>query len=214
MNIAAYLSEIRALYNSGQTTEHSFRPALARLFEGIDPTLTVINEPKRTIDVGAPDFVFARDGISIGWCEAKDIGKDVRKFAAGDYSKEQKGRYTKGLPNLIYTNGLDFEFIRNGVSAEFITLADLTLTMPARAENFPVLERLLKDFAQQTPVSITSAKQLAQMMAAKAALIKDIMGRALVTDIETNVGTELTDQYHGFKTSLIHDISVADFADV
>ena len=77
-------------------------------------TLTVINEPKRLVEVGAPDFVFSRNGISIGWCEAKDIGKDVRKFATGDYSKEQKGRYSKGLPNLIYTNGLDFEFIREG----------------------------------------------------------------------------------------------------
>ena len=91
MNIAAYLIAIRALYRSGQTTEHSFRPALARLFGEIDPALTVINEPKRLVDVGAPDFVFARDGISIGWCEAKDIGQDVRKFAANDYSKEQKG---------------------------------------------------------------------------------------------------------------------------
>jgi len=89
MDIAGYVSEIRTLHASGQTTEHSFRPALARLFQSIDPDLTVINEPKRLVDVGAPDFVFSRNGISIGWCEAKDIGKDVRKFATGDYSKER-----------------------------------------------------------------------------------------------------------------------------
>lgn len=93
------------------------------------------------------------------------IGKDIRKFATGDYSNEQKGRYTKGLPNLIYTNGLDFEFIRNGDSVAFITIADLIPTMPARPAEFPVLERLLRDFATQTPVSITSAKQLAQGIA-------------------------------------------------
>jgi hypothetical protein len=214
MDIQGYVNEIRALYASGQTTEHSFRPALARLFESIDPALTVINEPKRLVEVGAPDFVFSRNSISIGWCEAKDIGKDIRKFATGDYSKEQKGRYTKGLPNLIYTNGLDFEFIRNGDSVAFITIADLIPTMPARPAEFPVLERLLRDFATQTPVSITSAKQLAQMMAGKAAIIKDIMGRALVADIDAGTRSELTDQYDGFKATLIHDISVADFADV
>lgn len=214
MDIAGYVAEIRALYRSGQSTEHSFRPALARLFQSIDPDLTVINEPKRLVDVGAPDFVFRRNGISIGWCEAKDIGKDVRKFAANDYSKEQKGRYAKGLPNLIYTNGLDFEFIRQGDAYSFVTIADLIPTLPDRPENFAELERLLRDFASQTPVSITSAKQLAQMMAGKAAIIKDIMGRALVADTEAGEATELTDQYEGLKASLIHDITIADFADI
>lgn len=214
MDIQGYVSKIRALHASGQTTEHSFRPALAELFSAIDPDLTVINEPKRLVEVGAPDFVFQRNRISIGWCEAKDIGKDVRKFATGDYSKEQKGRYTKGLPNLIYTNGLDFEFIRNGEPYQFVTVADLIPTLPDRPDEFAVLERALKDFASQTPVSITSAKQLAEMMAGKAAIIKDIMGRALVADSEARQSTDLTDQYEGFKSSLIHDITMADFADI
>ena len=60
MDIQGYVNEIRALHASGQTTEHSFRPALARLFASIDPDLTVINEPKHISDVGAPDFVFQR----------------------------------------------------------------------------------------------------------------------------------------------------------
>jgi hypothetical protein len=55
MDIPGYLEEIRKLHASGQTTEHSFRPALERLFASIDPALTVINEPRRTVDVGAPE---------------------------------------------------------------------------------------------------------------------------------------------------------------
>ena len=66
MDIQGYLNEIRALYASGLTTEHSFRPALSRLFESIDNELTVINEPRR-VAVGAPDFVFNRKGIAIGF---------------------------------------------------------------------------------------------------------------------------------------------------
>ena len=107
MDINGYLTEIRTLANSGQATEHSYRPALERLFKSIDADLTVINEPKRLTDVGAPDFVFNRNGVSIGWCEAKDLFKDITKFKTGDYSREQKERYKKGLPNLIYTNGTD-----------------------------------------------------------------------------------------------------------
>ncbi len=218
MNLQAYVAEIRKLYASGQTTEHSFRPALARLFGSIDPALTVINEPKHITDVGAPDFVFQRGDVAIGWCEAKDIGKDVRRFAANDYSKGQKDRYRKGLPNLIYTNGLDFEFLRDGEAVDFITIADLIPTLPARADNFLLLENRLRDFAHATPLSITSSKRLAEMMAGKAAIIKDIMGRALAADFKArgqgSQATDLIGQYEAFKATLIHDITVEDFADI
>ncbi len=35
MDISGYLSEIRSLAASGQATEHSYRPALDRLFKSI-----------------------------------------------------------------------------------------------------------------------------------------------------------------------------------
>lgn len=218
MDIQGYVSEIRALHASGQSTEHSFRPALAKLFGSIDPALTVINEPKHLTDVGAPDFVFNRGDVAIGWCEAKDIGKDVRKFAAADYSKAQKERYKKGLPNLIYTNGLDFEFIRDGESVDFISIADAVPNLPAHPANFTALENRLRDFAHVTPLSVTSSAKLAAMMAGKAAIIKDIMGRALVADMKardaTGTATDLIGQYEAFKASLIHDITVEEFADI
>ncbi|KPL68312.1 DNA methyltransferase [Erythrobacter sp. SG61-1L] len=218
MDIAGYLSEIRALYASGQSTEHSFRPALARLFASIDPALTVINEPKHLTDVGAPDFVFNRGDVAIGWCEAKDLGKDVRKFASTDYSKAQKERYKKGLPNLIYTNGLDFEFIRESEVLDFVSIAELAPGLPARTDSFAILENRLRDFATTTPLSITSSKRLAEMMAGKAAIIKDIMGRALVADFKAQEAgkgiTDLVGQYEAFKANLIHDITVEEFADI
>ena len=52
---------VLALAASGQATEHSYRPALERLFKSIDDSLTVINEPKRLTDVGAPGFEFSID---------------------------------------------------------------------------------------------------------------------------------------------------------
>ena len=214
MLFAEYLDQIRTLHKSGQTTEHSFRPALTQLFRSIDPVLEVINEPKRLTEVGAPDFVFNRDGVAIGWCEAKDLDKDITSFKTGDYSREQKERYRRSLSNLIYTNGVDFEFLRDGEKTGFVSIADFAPGLPPRPERFDALASHLKDFVSQTPVSITSARQLARMMAGKAALIKDIMARALLADIANGQPTELTDQFEGFKASLIRDISVEDFADI
>lgn len=218
MDITAYLAEIRKLYASGQSTEHSFRPALERLFASIDPALTVINEPRRTVDVGAPDFVFQRGDVAIGWCEAKDIGKDIRKFAANDYSKAQKDRYLKGLPNLIYTNGLDFEFIRDGEQVAFVSIADAAPNLPAHPDAFATLQARLAEFAHVTPLSVTSSKRLAELMAGKAGLIKDIMGKALAADLKAKdagePATDLIGQYEAFKANLIHDITVEEFADI
>lgn len=218
MDVKGYLAKICKLYESGKTTEHSFRPALFELFQSIDPALTVINEPKHITDVGAPDFVFNRGDVAIGWCEAKDIDKGIREFAANDYSTAQKDRYRKGLPNLIYTNGREFEFIRDGEVVDFLTIADLIPTILARPENFPLLENRLRDFVHVTPLSITSSKRLAEIMAGKAAIIKDIMGRALTVDftaLEKGAKpTDLIGQYEAFRTNLIHDIKVEDFADI
>ena len=113
----------------------------------------------------------------------------MRKFAATDYSKAQKERYKKGLPNLIYTNGLDFEFIRDGEAVDFITIADAAPSLPAHPASFVTLETRLRDFAATTPLSITSSSRLAQIMAGKAAIIKDIMGRALEADMAAREGT-------------------------
>ena len=74
MNIAGYLDEVRSKYASGQATEHSYRPALQKLFESISHDLTVINEPKRS-DAGMPDFLFQRGDVPVGWCEANDVTK-------------------------------------------------------------------------------------------------------------------------------------------
>ena len=90
MDIAAYLNEITQLHASGQTTEHSFRPALHKLFQSIDPKVHAINEPKKS-DAGMPDFMFMAGEVPIGWCEAKDIDKDVIKLKG--YSVEQRKRY-------------------------------------------------------------------------------------------------------------------------
>ncbi|WP_202094660.1 N-6 DNA methylase [Sphingomonas aliaeris] len=211
MNIQSYLDEVRAKYASGQATEHSYRPALESLFRSIDPELEVINEPRR-VAVGAPDFVFNRKGLSIGWAEAKDIGRDITRFGANDYGKEQKDRYRKGLPNLIYTNGIDFEFLREGDRINFVSIADLLPSLPAKPHRFDELSRNLRSFAQATPISIRSAAKLAEMMAGKAAIIKDVLAQLLRDD--KALRSALGGQYRAFKADLLPHMDTDEFADL
>lgn len=209
MNIAGYLDEVRAKFASGHATEHSYRPALQALFQSIDPALTIINEPKKS-EAGMPDFLFGRNGVPIGWAEAKDIDKDVIRLKG--YSIEQRKRYERAYPNLLYTNGVDFEFIREGDQVHFVSIADFLLGLQPKPDCFAELERQLRLFAEQKPVSIRSAAKLAEMMAAKAAIIKDEIGIALAADPEFRSG--LGGQYRSFKANLLPALTPDEFADI
>ncbi len=209
MQIDQYLEKVRAQFASGQATEHSYRPALYELFQSIDPKLTVVNEPKKS-EAGMPDFLFEREGVPIGWAEAKDVDKDVIKLKG--YSVEQRKRYEKAYANLIYTNGVDFEFIREGQQVHFVSIADFVMGLQPRPENFEELERQLRLFAEQKPISVRSASKLAEMMAAKAAIIKDEIGLALKDDPEYRTG--LGGQFKSFKANLLPALEPDEFADI
>lgn len=209
MEIANYLDQIRATYASGQATEHSYRPALQMLFKSIDPTLNVINEPKKS-DAGMPDFLFERNGVPIGWAEAKDIDKDVIRLKG--YSVEQRKRYERAYPNLIYTNGVDFEFIRDGEQVHFVSVADFLMGLQPVPDRFDELARQLRLFAEQKPISVNSARKLAEMMAAKAAIIKDEIDLALKDDPEFR--SSLGGQFKSFKANLLPALEPSEFADI
>jgi hypothetical protein len=209
VDIENYLDEVRSQYSSGHATEHSYRPALYGLFRSIDPALTVVNEPKKS-EAGMPDFLFDRAGVPLGWAEAKDIDKDVIKLKG--YSIEQRKRYENAYPNLIYTNGVDFEFIREGQSVHFVSIADFGNGLQPRPDRFAELERQLKLFTEQKPISIRSAAKLAQMMAAKAAIIKDEIGIALGED--PSLTSALGGQFRSFKANLLPHLTLGEFADI
>ena len=209
MDIAGYLDQVITKFETGQATEHSYRAPLERLFESISDDLTIINEPKRS-DAGMPDFIFQRKDVPVGWVEAKDIDKDV--IALKGYSKEQRKRYEAAFPNLIYTNGVDFEFIREGVQVHFVSIADFVMGLQPKPENFDTLERQLRLFAEAKPISIRSAAKLADMMAAKAAIIKDEIDLALIGDPDFRSG--LGGQFKSFQQNLLPNLTPGEFADI
>ncbi len=212
MSVAEYLSRVMQTHVTGIATEHSYRAALEVLFASIEPDVQAVNEPK-AVRVGRPDFVFLRnDEITVGHCEAKDVGLSVSPGAMNESNRAQFKRYIKALPNLIYTNCLDFHFYRHGELVREISIADYLMGIEPKPDQFEILANQLKDFAAERLQTITSSRKLAEMMAGKAALIKDVLGNALRQD--ENLQSELAGQYHAFKDQLIHDLSPGGFADI
>lgn len=211
MNTAEFLNEVEKVYKAGNATEHSYRSALQQYIQSFAPELKVQNEPKRLRDVGAPDFSIHRDVVPVGYIEAKDLGVELRPKT--DRNKEQQDRYLKALPNLIYTDGLQWDFYRDGKLTNTVRIGEFALEhiLPL-PERFDPLENALKDFLAQTLRTITSSEQLASIMAGKAVLIKDVLYCSLQQD--EGHTTELYGQYEAFKKQLIHDISLEDFADI
>tara|TARA_R110002110_G_scaffold348277_1_gene558460 strand:+ start:1183 stop:2742 length:1560 start_codon:yes stop_codon:yes gene_type:complete len=207
--ISDFLSRVESIYQTGKATEHSYRPALAELFASLAEDVSALNEPQR-VACGAPDFLVQQGDIIIGHIEAKDLPVGLRGMK--DANKNQQDRYRKALPNLIYTNCLDWDFYRDGELYTSISIADLLMGLRPKPDQFDALENLLQDFVAQRPQTITSPKDLAERMAGKAVLIKDVLGNALREDADQE--TDLTGQYSAFKEHLIHDITIDDFADI
>jgi hypothetical protein len=207
--IADFVSRVQDAYKTGIAREHAYRPALHDLLKALGDDLTPVNDPAKS-EVGAPDFIVLKGEIQIGHLEAKDINLDIRKLK--DANKNQQDRYKAGLSNLIYTNCLDWDFYRNGQLFASVTIGDFLMGIQPRPADYETLENLLRDFVAQRPQSITTPRDLAERMAGKAVLIKDVLFQTLRKD--TDLRTDLAGQFKAFKEHLIHDITPEDFADI
>ena len=209
-HITAYIKDINALYQTGLTTEHSFRPALQRLLSDCTG-FTVINEQTH-IDCGAPDLTLLHKNIPLAYIEAKDLEDgdlDGRKK-----NREQFDRYKASLDTIIFTDYLDFHLYEHGEWQQSVRLAEIqgNKIRLTNASSPDSLSALLEHIKTAQPQRITSANKLAQLMAGKARLLRDIIEQALIQDGDTP--TELRGYMEAFRQVLIHDITPKTFADI
>ena len=212
MTTAQYIDVINNRYKLGNATEYTFRGELTNLIESLVPDIKATNEPKRQ-KCGAPDYILSRSEIEVGYIEAKDIG-DI-DLEGKKKNKEQFDRYKNGLPNIIFTDYVSFYFYREGQLITHISIGNITVKgiLPT-TENFNQFENLIRDFCIQVTQTIKSSKRLAELMAGKAKLLADVIGKALVSDVDSDANSTLRDQMAAFREILIHDITPKGFADV
>ena len=205
--ISTYIKEINQLYQTGLTTEHSFRPALQRLLHDCTGC-TVINEQSH-IDCGAPDLTLLSKQLPIAYIEAKDLEDgdlDGRKK-----NKEQFDRYKASLDTIIFTDYLDFHLYEHGEWQQSVRLAEIQGNK-IRLSDADRFVSLMEHIKNARPQRITSASKLAQLMAGKARLLRDIIEQALIQD--GDAPTELRGYMQAFQQVLIHDITPKTFADI
>lgn len=212
--VAQYIDEVSKQFSTGKATEHSYRPALAKLLGDLLPKFTITNEPSR-IQCGAPDYIIAKGkgatSIPVAFVEAKDIGDS--DLDGNRQHKEQFNRYKNSLDHILFTDYLDFHPYENGMPTQNIRIAEIKGNKIALIDdNVPMFLEMVAHFAESTPQKITSSTKLAQMMAAKARLLAEVIEKTLETDSEKT--GELAGQWKSFQKVLIHDLTERQFADI
>nr|WP_319512343.1 N-6 DNA methylase [uncultured Draconibacterium sp.] len=211
MTVSEYLAVLNNRFQSGISSEHTYRGDLESLIRTLVAEVEITNEPSKVTDCGNPDYVITKGKIPVGYIEAKDIGKDLN----GKQYKEQFTRYKNALDNLIITDYLWFQFFKEGELVHEIRIGEIDgNSINPLTENFTNFENLVRDFCTYVGQTIRSGKKLAGMMAAKARLLQNIVERALTADNENDENSTLNDQYESFKNILIHDLTPKGFADI
>ena len=211
MTTQQYIETINTRYKSGISREHAYRRDLEDLIRELVSGVEITNEPSNITDCGNPDYAITKGKIPIGYIEAKDIGKDLN----GKQYKEQFTRYKKALENLIITDYIRFQFFQNRVLIHEIKIGEIeSNSVKPITENFQQFENLIRNFCTYIGQTIKSSKKLAEMMAAKAKLLQNILENAITSDEETQENTSLREQYKTFKQVLINELTPKEFADI
>src|SRR4030042_1899236 len=207
-SIQNYIHAIEKALAAGNATEHTHRPALKTLIEGLSAGIVATNEPKH-IKCGAPDFVVRKGVTTIGYIEAKDIGKSLDETEKTDQLK----RYLNSLTNLILTDYLEFRWYVDGEKR----LAG-RLGTPAKdgkikrdKDGIQAVAELITIFLDHQAEKVGTPHELAQRMARLAHMIRDLIIEAFKQEAESG---SLHNQLAAFQENLIPDLSVEYFADM
>ena len=220
-NIRQYITSVNDIYQTDETTEHSFRGSLETLLKSMLPKskknqtpINVINEPKRK-EYGAPDFELRKGDVIISFIETKDLfDKDLRG-QNDKVHKEQFDRYKKAINTIAFTDYLEFVLYEKGeeiLSARIAELQGNNIVPVSDAQQFSNFQKIIQILLEAKPQPIKSAKVLAETLAAKAKIIASILSKALEKK-SSNEDNELHVKLDAFKKFLVHDMSEEQFAD-
>ena len=207
--LKTYLATIEQALKTGQSGEHTHRPALEALLEALGGDgVDAINEPKQ-IACGAPDFIVVRGVVPLGYVEAKDVGVDLSRAE----KSEQLDRYRESLANLVLTDYLEFRWYLDGQLRLTASLPRLDRDGRIRWNEDAAAQvaQLLGQFLIADIPLKSTPQDLATRMAGLAKLIRDLIRQTFKAEGEQG---ELHAQLDAFRQVLIDSLTVEQFADM
>lgn len=216
-----YVESINSIFETGETTEHSFRGDLVTLLKTLRPKsiknkqeIEIINEAKRKT-YGAPDLEIRKGDVIISFIETKDIDdKDLRGTNEKSH-KEQFDRYKKAIETIAFTDYLEFVLFEKGketISARIARRAGDNIVLAEDEEQIMKFGEIIKRLFEASAEPIRSAKVLTEILAAKAQLISSILQTAMKNN-ETKEDKELHHKLNAFQKFLVHDMTEEQFVD-
>ena len=207
--LQGYMHTIEKELTAGNATEHTHRPALKTLVEGLSKGVIATNEPQRT-ECGAPDFLVTKGAFQVGYIEAKDVGKSLDEAE----KSEQLKRYRDSLPNLILTDYLEFRWYVDGdLRCPSARLGTLTKDGKIKRNNAGVqaVAELLNEFLAHKAEAVGTPKELAKRMARLAHRLRDLVTSAFQKKLNL---PSLGNLYKAFCDTLVPDLTAEQFADM
>ncbi|MBI2304688.1 MAG: N-6 DNA methylase [Chloroflexi bacterium] len=203
-----YVAAIDGNLRAGVATERTYYPALKSLLESISQEIMALNEPKR-VECGAPDFLITRGSVTVGYVEAKDIDKSLDEVEQTDQLK----RYRDSLTNLVLTNYLEFRWYVDGERRLSARLGMLAKDGKVKGDGVGIedVAELLASFLSHRAEAVGTPRELAQHMARRTRLIRDLIIAAFEKERERG---SLHTQLSAFRDNLIPDLSPGQFADM
>ncbi len=163
-----------------------------------------------TPDVGRPDLGVSVRSLLTGYVEIKAPGKGARPQKFRGHDRDQWRQFQQ-LPNLIYTDGIEWGLYRLGeLVGSVIQLGEIQEAGRRGLDEgaVPDLTNLLRDFLLWEPASPGNPKQLARLLAPLAHFLREQVLAAVQRD-----GSNLAELAREWREVLFSDADDAQFAD-
>jgi predicted helicase len=205
-------------FDISDVTEHTYRKELQILLETLiqenSLKVSVLHEPKRKSDYGAPDFKVKHVEAIIGYIENKKLTEDLDKVL----NSPQLKKYNSLSNNILLTNYIEWIWLRDGSivdQAKLCDLSDITGRMRFLLDTAKVesVKRMILNFFIQAPKGIKKPKQLAEALAIRARYLRDFLHEELNRQASEHTEGRLYGLYDTFKTNVFHELSTKEFSD-
>ena len=178
--LTAFAESIQAKFSTSITGEPEEQ--LRTPFEGLikdageilNLSVTAIGETLLENRLGRPDYAVTTANIPCGYVELKASGKGANPNSFKGHDRQQWERF-KNLPNLLYTDGIEWSLYRTGELIKKIKFTGNPCVLGRRAIGGGDAESLLivlTDFLTWEPVVPNTAKQLAHYLAPLCRMLK------------------------------------------